>query len=79
MSMEEKQQRFADRLDETLAYLREDRHRDAADVINEIPADEAADYIFFLSMHVYRDLEVLKSEMRQHMREVLAIQTPSMS
>ena len=70
-------ERFGDVLDVLIHHLREGRERDAAAVIDALPDDQVRNFAFFLAMHVERDLDVLRREVRDHWIELDNVTRPS--
>jgi hypothetical protein len=70
-------ERFGEVLDVFLHHQREGRTREAAAVIDALPAEQVRSFAYFCAMHVERDLDQLRKEVRNHTLEIMARDTPS--
>ena len=74
--MKESQERHSERLDAIVEHLRADRHREAVEVINEIPNEEVRDFTFFVCMNVERGLDWLRNEVKERVAAELKMANP---
>ena len=61
----ERDLRYQNWLDQIIEALREDRRRDAADVINRVPVEEAGDFVLYLAIHINGQFDVMKRQARE--------------
>ena len=70
-------ERYANILRMILHHVRAERYEEAIAIIGAIPDEQIRDFTLYLSLHVERDLGVIKDQARDHMADLLARDTPS--
>jgi hypothetical protein len=68
-----KYERYGPVLDVVVHHLREDRDREAAEIINALPDEEVRDFAFFACLHIAEGL----SAIREQKAEIMARDIPS--